>query len=296
MAPTLFGVQFALSFPWLSPYFTSHRAGLAFGAVLLLIGSFLLFIARAGKVDRLGAALFVLSVLGLSFTAPLNYTVRAMNPVHASERATLPTAYALHLKDPLGAEGLPTAASWQKAPAYSFDHDWKGENSDPARATEVRVLWAPDTLFLRFHCSYKTIFVFPDARPDGWRYELWDRDVAETFLQPDSTDPFVYREFEVSPNGYWIDLAVSHGKIEELKSGLRRRVIMDEKAKTWTAELAIPMKALTAQFDPKHSWRANFYRIEGETEPRFYAAWSPTFSPKPNFHVPAAFGVLEFHD
>jgi alpha-galactosidase len=191
---------------------------------------------------------------------------------------------------------LPSAASWQKAPAYSFDHDWKGENPDPARATEVRVLWTPDTLFLRFHCNYKAIFVFPDARPDGWRYELWDRDVAETFLQPDSTDPFVYREFEVSPNGYWIDLAVSHGKIEELKSGLRRRVVMDEKNKTWTAELAIPMKAFTNQFDPKHPWRANFYRIEGDTEPRFYAAWSPTFSPKPNFHVPAAFGTLEFHD
>ena len=120
--------------------------------------------------------------------------------------------------------------------------------------------------------------------------------MAETFLQPDSTDPFVYREFEVSPNGYWIDLAVSHGKIEELHSGLRRRVVMDEKAKTWTAEVAIPMKFLTTQFDPKHSWRANFYRIEGDTEPRFYSAWSPTFSPKPNFHVPSAFGTLEFHE
>ena len=70
----------------------------------------------------------------------------------------------------------------------------------------------------------------------------------------------------------------------------------DEKDKTWTAELAIPMKYLTTQFDSKHPWRVNFYRIEGDTEPRFYSAWSPTFSPKPNFHVPSAFGTLEFRE
>ena len=224
----------------------------------------------------------------------LNYTSNTM--IHASDEhsKSTPTSFALRLTEKTDAEGFPEKSAWEQAPAYSFDQDWKGENLDPGRATEVRLLWMPDTLFLRFHCKYKNIFVFPDARPDGWRYELWDRDVAETFLQPDSTDAFVYREFEVSPNGYWIDLAVSHGKIEELHSGLRRRVVMNENAKTWTAELAIPMKALTTQFDPKHAWRANFYRIEGETEPRFYSAWSPTYSPKPSFHVPSQFGTLEF--
>jgi alpha-galactosidase len=205
-----------------------------------------------------------------------------------------PSAVALRFTQNPDGQGMPARSAWEKAPRYTFDRDWKGENADALRATEIRLLWTPETLYLRFHCKYKSIYVFPDARADGWRYELWERDVAETFLQPDATDPLVYREFEVSPNGYWIDLAVSHGKIEELHSGLRRRVVMDETAKTWTAELAIPMNALTTQFDPKHPWRANFYRIEGETESRFYSAWSPTFSPKPNFHVPSAFGTLEF--
>jgi hypothetical protein len=56
------------------------------------------------------------------------------------------------------------------------------------------------------------------------------------------------------------------------------------------------MSSLTPAFDPNHPWRANFYRIEGQTEPRFYSAWSPTFTPKPSFHVPAAFGKLVFQD
>lgn len=217
-----------------------------------------------------------------------------MNSASVDKPNATPIAVAAHLTEKNDSQGFPPRSAWQKAPSVRFDHDWRAENSDPQRATEIRLLWTPDTLFIRFHCNYRDITVFPDARVDGWRYELWDRDVAETFLQPDCSDPFIYREFEVSPNGYWIDLAVSHGKIEELRSGLRRRVVLDEKAKTWTGEMALPITSLTTQFDPKLSWRANFFRVEGKKEPRFYSAWSPTYSPKPNFHVPSAFGTLVF--
>jgi alpha-galactosidase len=79
-----------------------------------------------------------------------------------------------------------------------------------------------------------------------------------------------------------------------LKSGLQRSVILDEKSRTWTAELAIPIKSLTANFNPSAIWRANFYRVEGTKEPRAYLAWQPTHTPQPNFHVPSAFGKLRF--
>jgi tryptophan-rich sensory protein len=296
MALIFFSAQLALNFLWSPTFFNWHLIGAAFAVIVLLLLCLVLFVMNALKVDGIAAGLFVPYVLWVSFAAALNYTIWTMNPVHASERPPLPCAFALRLQEPPGQEGLPSASAWKEAPAFHFNQDWQGANVDPQRTTEFRVLWTPETLFLRFHCNYRNIFVFPDARADGWRYELWDRDVAETFLQPDSSDPMVYREFEVSPNGYWIDLAVSHGKIEELHSGLKRRVVMDEKAKTWTAELAIPMKFLTSQFDPKQPWRANFYRIEGDTEPRFYSAWSPTYSPKPSFHVPAQFGTLEFRE
>lgn len=248
------------------------------------------------KLLNLAAFLPASAFLLLSGLPKLNYTKNTMNPDTPDDSRTTPTAVAVHLTERTDSEGFPPKSAWEKTSAYSYNHDWRGENSDPQRATEVRLLWTPETLFLRFRCNYRNISVFPDGRADGWRYELWNRDVAETFLQPDSTDPMVYREFEVSPNAYWIDLAVSHGKIEELHSGLRRRVVLDEKTKTWTAELAIPMKSLTTQFDAAHPWRVNFYRIEGDTEPRFYSAWSPTYTPKPSFHVPSAFGRLLFHE
>jgi alpha-galactosidase len=117
---------------------------------------------------------------------------------------------------------------------------------------------------------------------------------VETFIQPDPSREFYYREFEVSPNGMWIDLDIFPGGLADLKSGLKRSVYLDEKSHTWAAELAIPMKSLTPEFDPKSVWRVNFYRVEGRTEPRTYLAWLPTNTPQPNFHVPSAFGYLRF--
>ena len=228
--------------------------------------------------------------------AALNYTSFTMSPGATENASDQFIAFADRLTEQADSEGFPSKIAWDKAPSLHFDHDWQGKKNDPQRATEVRLLWTADTLFLRFHCQYRSITVFSDARADGWRNKLWDRDVAETFLQPDSTDPLIYKEFEVSPNGYWIDLAVSHGQIKELSSSLRHRVVMDDKSRAWTAELAIPMHRLTTRFDPKQLWRANFFRIEGEAEPRFYAAWSPTNTPKPNFHVPSAFGQLLFRE
>ncbi len=125
-------------------------------------------------------------------------------------------------------------------------------------------------------------------------HSFCDRDVAEVFLQPDPSQLRRYKEFEVSPNGFWIDLDIGSGQKHDLKSGLRRRVILNEAAKTWVAEMALPMNCLVDHFDPAARWKVNFYRVEGATEPRFYSAWQPTRTPAPNFHVPEAFGELVF--
>jgi hypothetical protein len=226
----------------------------------------------------------------------VDYTIWTMNRRTVSKFDKLPTAYALWLKESVGTEEFPGAAWWERTPAIRFERDWRGEQAGPQRGTEVRLLWNAQTLFLRFLARYRELHVFSDARADGWRDELWERDVAEAFLQPGANDARVYKELEVSPNGFWIDLNIAHGQKEEMRSGLRRRVMHDAEAQTWTAELAVPMQSLTPAFDPKRSWRANFFRVEGKVEPRFYSAWSPTLTSVPNFHVPEAFGHLEFRE
>jgi len=209
---------------------------------------------------------------------------------------TIDTAIAVRLPDRTDAEGFPSDSAWDTAPPISFCADWQGKNADRGRETQVRLLWTPEFLFLRFDARYREITVFPDAdaESDGRRDCLWDRDVCEAFLQPDPTEARKYKEIEIAPNGFWIDLNITEGEKADLRSGLRRRVNIDPQTKGWRALVLLPMTSLTARFDPSAVWRANFFRVEGASEPRFYSAWRPTHTPQPNFHIPQAFGGLIF--
>jgi len=201
---------------------------------------------------------------------------------------------AAHIDHDLRLDARHAVPEWQRATAVSFCSDWQGKNSDPGLNTEVQVLWSEHNLYLRFESRYRELFLFEDSDANGRRDHLWDRDVAEAFLQPHPSRERYYREFEVSPNGMWIDLDIFPGGLADLKSGLQRSVFIDHDSHTWTAELAIPLTAITSNFDPAAVWHANFYRIEGSKEPRTYLAWRPTNTPEPNFHVPSAFGTLRF--
>lgn len=204
------------------------------------------------------------------------------------------TAVALEVSIRLDAEGFPSAHAWALAQPVRFASDWQGKHVDSERETEVRVLWTKEYLYVRFRCRYRTLTIFEDSDSNGRRDYLWDRDVAEIFLQTDARQARRYWEFEVSPNGMWIDLEISPDGKRNPHSGMKSRVMVDGLQKIWTAELALPMLILVSVFDPSAEWRVNFFRVEGATEPRFYSSWRPTYTPEPNFHVPEAFGRLRF--
>ena len=120
--------------------------------------------------------------------------------------------------------------------------------------------------------------------------------MAEVFLQPAQFGEKYYKEFEVAPNGQWLDLDITPRGLSHITSGMQVLVNLHESNRVWTADLAIPMAALMSRFDPAQSWRVNFFRCEGIDPQRFYSAWQPTQTPEPNFHVPEKFGSLRFVD
>jgi len=219
----------------------------------------------------------------------IRYAVSGMQNLHPPNEVT-----AVQFTGALDAGGFPAAHAWDQAEPVSFNSDWQGKNADPQLETELRLMWTPASLFLRFRCRYRTLTVFDNSAANGRRDHLWDRDVAEVFLQPDPSQPRRYWEFEIAPNGMWIDLDIFPGGKGDPQSGMISQVVRNANEKVWTAELALPMRLLLTHFDPSSAWRVNFFRVEGATEPRFYSAWQPTHTPQPNFHVPEAFGVLRF--
>jgi hypothetical protein len=201
---------------------------------------------------------------------------------------------AARLNNPLDREGLPAGSAWKAAQQVTFCSDWRAENPDPMRETSVQLLWSPDCLFIRFHCRYRDLHVYDGSACR--RDQLWLKDVAEVFIQRETEELRRYREFEISPNGDWLDLDIAPGSKTILFCNLKSRVVLNSEHHTWTADMAIPMNCLTMAWDPAETWRLNFFRIEGRDPDRFYSSWIPTFTPQPNFHVPEVFGALKFVD
>jgi len=171
--------------------------------------------------------------------------------------------------------------------------DWQGKNADRHRETQVRLLWNTEFLFLQFDARYRSINIFADAELTGRRDGLWIEMYARCFCSRADRTRIITRKLKWRRMDV-VDLEIAPKEKHDLRSGLRRRVDIDESQKQWRAVLAIPMKKLVARFEMPAVWRVNFFRVEGMEEPRFYSAWRPTNTPAPNFHVPEAFGALVF--
>jgi len=68
---------------------------------------------------------------------------------------------------------------------------------------------------------------------------------------------------------------------------------------TWTVAYRLPVDLLKKYCQvitpaPQVSWRANFYKCADKTSHPHWLTWSLVNFPKPNFHLPQSFGVLEF--
>ena len=188
----------------------------------------------------------------------------------------------------------PASAVWRKAPLVTAAQDRFGKPLPEAR-TEIRSLWTKDNLYFLFTARYESMYLRPEPQLDKETHGLWDFDVVEVFIGHDLERPHLYREFEVSPRGEWVDLDVDKTKkdIADWKwdSHFRFHTKIDEASKTWHCLMEIPWKSIApATPAPKQEFRLNLYRIEGGPQDRKYITWRAVDSP--SFHTPAKFGRL----
>jgi hypothetical protein len=163
----------------------------------------------------------------------------------------------------------------------------------PEQGTEVRLAWNEDELRVLLHAMDEHVWATMTQR-DG---PLWEEEVLEVFLDPVG-DAECYFEIEVNPLNAVVDLVCRRNRSGYAKDfawdceGLRTAV--RHWPGGWTAELAIPFRALIAE-PPRvgTEWRANFCRIDRPpNRERELTAWAP--SGLRLFHVPERFGVVTF--
>ncbi len=188
------------------------------------------------------------------------------------------------------------SAFWRDARPIVADLDNYGKRV-PGPATEVRSRWTDKNLYFLFKCPYKELYLKPHPATTTETNELWNWDVAEVFIGSDFQNVKRYKEFEVSPQGEWVDLDIDLTKPHHedgwtWNSGFQVATQIDRAAKTWYAVMRIPFSALDSR-PPREGaeFRINLYLSEGPPSNHIAIAWQPTMSK--TFHAPEHFGLLK---
>jgi hypothetical protein len=188
--------------------------------------------------------------------------------------------------------------SWEKAAEIVIDKYWSGAKAPKGRHFKARLLWSDTALYVRFEANQtEPLIVSETPNLKSKTRGLWDRDVCEIFLAPDKSEPRRYFEFEIAPNGEWIDLGIHQKPDERLTdwdyvSGMDSKALIG-KDKIWMA-IKVAWKAFGKTPRAGDVWLGNLFRCVGQGPTRGYLAWSPTGTEDPAFHVPEKFGEFEF--
>ena len=192
-----------------------------------------------------------------------------------------------------------TKLSWRHSKWAEFDNDALGKSHHPEVATRVASLWTNAYIYFAFSGRYDSLNIYEGEDPKTERWQLWDRDVVEVFLNPQPERVNHYFEFEVAPNNQWIDLEIDKTKDPfndaSWNSGFEHATRIDAEHHVWITEMRIPLAVMNVKEPrPGMQWRVNFFRAAGKggDEQRKFLAWSAISEGK-TFHVPTRFGILK---
>jgi len=190
----------------------------------------------------------------------------------------------------------PESPFWRDSFPTYMDADAHGKPA-PRYRTEIRTRWTAKNLYFLFVCPYETLSLKPNPNRSAETNELWNWDVAEAFIGSDFTDIRRYKEFEISPQGEWVDLEIDLSKPHhedgwKWNSGFQVSARIDEAAHIWYGAMKIPYSAIDhRQAAPGNMLRIDLFRSQGPPSARHEIAWRAPMND--SFHTPERFGLLK---
>ena len=189
---------------------------------------------------------------------------------------------------------------WNQSKPVLLANYWSGTPAPPNRHAEAQLLWSDVALYARFVCPQtEPLVISSTPQTHEKTLGLWDRDVCEVFLAPDSAASNHYFEFEAAPTGEWVDLEIQkHQEQRETNfafdSGMSTAASI--RPDLVLVMIRIPWSKSLPRPKPGARWRINLFRCVGSDPNRGYVTWRPTYTPEPSFHAPEAFGWLLFSE
>ena len=181
--------------------------------------------------------------------------------------------------------------AWSGALPARIEYALRDGETHPQLSTSVRALWSNKYLYLAYEAPY-TKLSMAQQPSENERSGLWEDDVVELFVAPNTDQPNDYFEFEWAPNGETLDVHVDPTEREFAWSGGGESVaVIDRDDKIWRVEARIPLSSLSAKAPVAGArWRVNLYRHDNANG--VFLAWHPTLTD--TAHAPERFGWLRF--
>ncbi len=178
-------------------------------------------------------------------------------------------------------------------------------SSRTAYDTRAKIMYSEKGIYLLYSCADTKL----TASLEADFVNLWDEDVVEVFLQPD-TAIADYFEYELSPLNYELPIMIYNrgGRLNSWmpfgyegnrKTKHATKIIDGEKksesmVKGWMAEFFIPftlLEPVMRKLPAKGTiWKGNIYRIDYDKGQALYS-WQMTGE---SFHAPQKFGYFIF--
>lgn len=190
----------------------------------------------------------------------------------------------------------PEAAFWKASAPVYMENDTFGK-AVPGYRTEVRTRWTKTNLYLLFICPYEQLHLKPEPNTRQETNELWNWDVAEVFVGSDFKDIQRYKEFEISPQGEWVDLDIDLHKPHHedgwtWNSGFQALAKIDSQRHIWYGAMRIPFSAIDPQSPAAGTTlRINLFRSQGPPGHPHSITWQAPMTK--TFHTPERFGLLK---
>ena len=193
--------------------------------------------------------------------------------------------------------------AWSQADVLSID-EYPWYTTGLKQDTTVAVLYDERAVYLLFVCDDKHIYSV-ETRPNG---DVYKDSCVEFFIAFGTEGAVTHLNFEANCCGtVHMGFGAGHGDrrlappevLEAVKVKTSIPTPTKDESPTddgWWLAAAIPFAAISkmvgSDVAPKSgdTWRVNFYRCGGKTDPQ-YAAWNTIDHPEPDYHRPECFGM-----
>ena len=217
-------------------------------------------------------------------------------PAESSEKGVFPSFYA---ENDVALTADSDTPFWKNISGVVMDKSMLGPDMPEFRA-EIRSRWTKEHVYFLFIGKYEKLTLKSDPDTEKETYRLWMKDCFEVYLGADPEKPNRYGEFQMSPQGEFLDLDIDSTKPrpgfngeQKWDSGMKVKARIDEKKKIWYGEMCIPIKAVDSRpAEVGREMKINLFRQDGEGKNRVFLGWQPTGVWNP--HHPDKFGILRF--